>query len=190
MNLANQLTMMRFVLALATFMAVVSESHDAHVAALGFFLAAIITDWIDGYVARRMQTISPFGKVADPIADKVLILGTFLALTKTRELDIPLWGVFLIFARELIIGGIRTLATIQQGKLLAAETWGKWKMGIQCVCVALMLIVLVLRERMPDLPSWIWKTPYPLTLLSVFVTWGSAILYFRQSRKMIEKSWE
>lgn len=189
MNLANQLTMLRFILALATFMALVSDSETFHALALLMFLAALITDWIDGYVARRMKLISAFGKVADPIADKVLILGTLIALTKTKELDIPLWGVFLIFARELIIGGFRTLATIQQGKILAAETWGKWKMAVQSTCVALMLVILVAREQFSEAPGWLWDLPYPLTVLSVIVTWASAILYFRQSRKMIQKSW-
>jgi CDP-diacylglycerol--glycerol-3-phosphate 3-phosphatidyltransferase len=189
MNLANQLTMLRFVLALATFAALSQDASAAHLLALALFLAAIVTDWIDGYVARRMKMISPFGKVADPIADKVLILGTLIALTKTKELDIPLWGVFLIFAREVIIGGIRTLSMIQQGKLLAAETWGKWKMGVQSVCVALMLLILVAREQFGAAPAWLERIPYPLTVLSVIVTWVSAILYFRQSRKMLQNSW-
>lgn len=189
MNLANQLTMLRFLLALATFAALSQDSLSAHLLALALFLAALMTDWIDGYVARRMGMISPFGKVADPIADKLLILGTLIALTRTKELDIPLWGVFLIFAREFIIGGVRMLASLQQGKLLAAEAWGKWKMGVQSACVALMLVILVARERIEGLPRWIDRLPYFLTVLSVVVTWLSAFLYFRQSRKMLQSSW-
>jgi CDP-diacylglycerol--glycerol-3-phosphate 3-phosphatidyltransferase len=174
---------------LATFAALSQDSKTSHVIALALFLTAIITDWIDGYVARRMKMISPFGKVADPIADKVLILGTLIALTNTKALEIPLWGVFLIFAREIVIGGVRTLATIQQGKILAAETWGKWKMAVQSVCVAVMLLVLVAREQLSAPPAWIDRLPYHLTVFCVVVAWLSAILYFRQSRKMLQSSW-
>lgn len=189
MNVANQLTMLRLALGLAVFPALAHDSALSHLFALGMFLTATVTDWVDGYVARRWGIISAFGKVADPIADKVLVLGAFLALTKHKGLDVPMWGVFLIFARELIIGGMRTLSMIQQGKLLAAETWGKWKMAIQSVCVILIIGILVLLERWPGAPVWLWRVPYPLTMLSVLATWVSAALYLRQNRKMLQSSW-
>src|SRR5262249_12395279 len=122
MNLANQLTVLRIALGLATFLALTVHSPNAHLAALLMFLAATITDWIDGYVARAMKTISAFGKVADPIADKILIIGVLVALTR-EHLGIPLWAVFLIIARELLIGGMRILTTAQ-GKVPMADTWG------------------------------------------------------------------
>lgn len=189
MNVANQLTMLRILLALATFVALVQDSPRLHAAALVLFVAAMITDWVDGYVARRWGQISAFGKVADPIADKILVLGAFLALTKNRDLAIPLWGVFLIFAREMIIGGIRTLSMIKEGKLLAAEKWGKWKMAVQSVCVILMIAVQVIKGYRPDAPAWLWSLPYPLTVVTVLATWISGILYLRQSRRLIQSSW-
>ena len=187
MNLANQLTMLRIVLACAMFLALMHSSRLGHVAALALFLAALITDWIDGYVARSTNTMSSFGKIADPIADKILVLGALIALIKNRDLDIPLWGVFLIIARELLLGGIRTLAAAQ-GEVLAAERWGKWKMGVQSVAIALMLAILVLGEY-ADIPAWVNRIPYHLTVLCVAVAWLSALLYYRQSRKVIESSW-
>lgn len=187
MNLANKLTMLRFVLAIAMFLALLTEERGFHIAALVLFLGALITDWIDGYVARKTNTISAFGKVADPIADKILILGAFIALLNDRKLGIPLWGVFLILARELLIGGIRTLAT-SQGKVPAAEKWGKWKMGIQSTSVALMLLILVLKDW-GFAPPWLIVMPYPLTVLCVIVAWQSAYLYLRQSKGLLEKSW-
>ena len=188
MNPANQLTVLRMILALAMFLALMQTNHASHVAALALYLAAVLTDWVDGYVARRMKTISAFGKIADPIADKILVLGAFIALLRNRELDIPLWGVFLILARELLMGGLRTLAAAQ-GKVLAAEQWGKWKMGIQSVSVLLMLIILVASENRGPLPSWSTCLPHHLTVLCVAVTWGSAYLYYRRTRQVLETSW-
>ena len=185
MNLANQLTMLRIGLAVAVFIALMQPTSAPHVAAFFLFLAAIITDWIDGWVARRTNSISAFGKVADPIADKILVLGALIALLHTRELEIPLWGVFLILARELLIGGLRILAS-SQGKISGAEPWGKWKMGVQSVAVLMMVALLAAKDRVsPALAA----LPYYLTVLCVVVAWGSAALYFRQSRKMLEKTW-
>ena len=188
MNLANQLTMLRMALALAMFLALMQAGEGYHLAAFFLFLAAILTDWIDGWVARATGTISPFGKVADPIADKILVLGAMIALIRTRELEIPLWGVFLMIARELLIGGVRVLAGAQR-KVLGAESWGKWKMGVQGVSVLAMLAILVARERLEGIPEAVVRVPYYLTILCVAVAWSSAYMYFRQSRKLLEKSW-
>ncbi len=187
MNLANKLTMLRIALALAMFLALMADARNYHILALGLFLAALITDWIDGYVARKTHSISAFGKVADPIADKILVLGALVALLSTRELGIPLWGVFLIIARELLIGGIRILAS-SQGKVPSAEKWGKLKMGIQSAAIGIMLLILILKEW-GLAPPWLVVMPYPLTLICVIVAWQSAYVYLRKSKGMLEQSW-
>lgn len=187
MNPANQLTVLRIFLSAAMFLALLSPNSASHWAALGFYLAALVTDGIDGYVARKTHSISAFGKIADPIADKILVLGALIALLKNRALDIPFWGVFLILAREFLLGGLRTLAAAQ-GKVLAAERWGKWKMGIQSGSVMIMLIIVVASEHV-SLPSWIMTLPYHLTILCVLAAWVSAYLYYRQTRDVIERSW-
>ena len=107
MTLANRLTMLRVVLAAAVFAALMADSPRWHGAALLLFGAAIATDWLDGYLARRMNAVSHFGKIADPIADKILVLGTLLALIRHKELHIPVWALFVILMRELVIGGVR-----------------------------------------------------------------------------------
>lgn len=187
MSLANQLTVARIAMALATFGALMRPEPVWHLAAFVLFLTAVVTDWVDGYIARATQTATSFGKVADPIADKILVLGTLIALTRLG-LGIPLWGVFLILARELLMGGLRLL-TMKEGKVPAAERWGKVKMGVQSVAVLLMLLVLLILERYPEVPAWLAKAPYPLTLLCVFFAWQSAYKYWRQSRSAIEKTW-
>jgi CDP-diacylglycerol--glycerol-3-phosphate 3-phosphatidyltransferase len=187
-NLANQLTMARIIMALAMFLALMHSSPVYHLAALALYGAALVTDWVDGYVARLTHTISAFGKIADPIADKILVLGALIALIEKRELEIPTWGVFLIVARDLLMGGVRTLAAVQ-GKVMAADKWGKWKMGFQSVAVLIMLAILVLLESVPSAPRWLARLPYPLTVLCVAFTWASAYFYYSQSRRMIESSW-
>jgi CDP-diacylglycerol--glycerol-3-phosphate 3-phosphatidyltransferase len=188
MNLANQLTLLRVGLALAMFTALMQGGSGWHMAAFGLFLAAILTDWVDGYVARRTGTISAFGKVADPIADKILVIGALIALLHDRELSIPEWGVFLIIIRELAIGGVRILAS-SRGKVPAAQAWGKLKMGVQSVSVLLILAIQVLNERDSRVPRWLLRLPYLLTILCVIVAWDSAYRYFRESRRLLEKSW-
>jgi CDP-diacylglycerol--glycerol-3-phosphate 3-phosphatidyltransferase len=187
MTLANQLTMLRFAMALAMVAAMMLPQPGSHLAAFVLFIAAMITDWIDGYVARATQTVSPFGKVADPIADKILVIGALLGLVRAHA-GVPLWAVFLIIARELLMGGLRVLTITQQGTILAAERWGKISMVVQSSSVAVMIGVLVLQERGP-IPAWLAKLPYPLTLLCAFAAWSTAILYIRHARKMLEKTW-
>jgi CDP-diacylglycerol---glycerol-3-phosphate 3-phosphatidyltransferase len=189
MNLANQLTMLRIALASAMFVALMQTSPLFHLLAFFLCLAAVITDGIDGHIARKMNLISPFGKILDPIADKILIIGALMAMLYSRELEIPPWGVFLIIARDMVIGGVRALESAQ-GRVNGAEIWGKWKMGIQCTAVLVMILILATREYLP--PAYyhsLVKLPYYLTVLCVAVAWGSAWLYIRQSRKFLEKSW-
>jgi CDP-diacylglycerol--glycerol-3-phosphate 3-phosphatidyltransferase len=188
MSLPNRLTMLRIVLAAAVFGALMADAPGWHEAAFFMFVAAIITDWLDGWLARRMKAVSSFGKVADPIADKILVLGTLIALIQTKELAIPLWAVFLIVMRELVIGGVRVIAGAQ-GKVLSADKWGKIKTVIQLIAIMGMLGVVVLRDRGRAEP-WMIKSVYPLTVLCALLALSSLASYLSQYRAMLEKSWE
>lgn len=187
MTLANRLTMLRVVLAAAVFFCLLAEGARWHLLALALFLAAVVTDWLDGWLARRTGTTSPFGKIADPIADKILVIGTFIALLRTKDLDIPLWAVFLIIARELLIGGVRVLAGTH-GKVLAAERGGKIKMGVQSGAV-LVLVAAVCLQDFGRAPAWLLKSAGPLTVLCAAVSLSSLWTYLRQYREMLERSW-
>jgi CDP-diacylglycerol--glycerol-3-phosphate 3-phosphatidyltransferase len=187
MTLANRLTMLRVVLAVAVFGAMMADSPLWHGAAIAMFLAAIVTDWLDGWLARRTNSVSAFGKVADPIADKILVLGTLLALIHHKDLDIPVWAVFLILMRELVIGGMRMLA-IAQGKPFSAERTGKIKTVVQVVAVLLMIVIVALRDR-GLAPAWMLASAAPLTVLCAAVALSSLWSYYRQYRAMLEKSW-
>jgi len=186
MNLANQLTMLRVVLAAAVFGALMAEGPAWHGLALALFVAATITDWLDGWLARRLNRISSFGKIADPIADKILVLGTLLALVRHKELAIPVWAVFVILMRELVIGGVRMLAAAQ-GKSIAAERSGKIKTVVQTIAVMIILAVVVLRDQ--GWAPWSAAAAAPLTMLCAAVALSSLWAYYRQYRQMLEKSW-
>lgn len=189
MTLPNKLTLARGVLGLATFGCLWTLDPRLYAVALGLYIAATITDWIDGYIARATQTLTAFGAMADPIADKVLVLGALIACSRIRWLHIPVWAVFLIIVRELVVGGLRALAGAQ-GKLLAAERWGKWKMGIQSGSVIVILLILVARDTLRYvLPPEVFRLPELLTLLSMAVTVGSGTLYITQNRGLLESTW-
>ncbi len=145
MNLPNQLTMARCALT-AVFVALMSFEHTvSYVAAYVVFTAAAITDYYDGKIARRDNLITNFGKLMDPVADKILMVAAFIMLMGVRELHIPGWTVVAILAREFLITGARTLAAAE-GIVLPANAYGKAKTVLQMVFVfVFFLLVIVLR---------------------------------------------
>ena len=190
MTLANKLTLARLALACVTFGCLWSGRPSAYAAGLAFYLLAIITDWVDGYVARRTRSVSPFGVMADPIADKVLIIGALIACVRIPELDIPHWAVFLIIVRELLIGGLRALAGSLRGAVLPADRGGKWKMGVQSVAVLLILLLLVARKTFhPDSVGALDGVESPLVVLSMIVSLLSGIQYVYAQRGLLRGSW-
>ncbi|MBU4342956.1 MAG: CDP-diacylglycerol--glycerol-3-phosphate 3-phosphatidyltransferase [Candidatus Omnitrophica bacterium] len=143
MNLANKLTISRIILAAIFILFLFIQGVAAKFAALGLFLIACLTDYYDGIVARKTNSATDFGKLMDPIADKILILGAFLAFVEMKI--VPAWMVMVIIARELIITGIRVLA-LSKKKVLSAEIAGKHKTISQMVAVISILIFLIIRE--------------------------------------------
>lgn len=146
MNLPNALTVLRifFVPLLLAVMLRRDIEWDTGVfvltkewLALVIFLFAAVTDLLDGYIARRRRQITTFGKLLDPVADKLLISAAFISLV---ELDrVPAWMVVLIVGREFAVNGLRSIASAQ-GFQIAASDLGKTKMVAQVVSVSLLLI--------------------------------------------------
>jgi CDP-diacylglycerol--glycerol-3-phosphate 3-phosphatidyltransferase len=112
-------------------------------AALGVFLLAGLSDWLDGYLARRWNQRSPAGALLDPIADKVLVLGLFLAFVQLAL--VPAWMVLLIAAREFLITGVRLVAASRH-VVLSAEKEGKHKTAWQMLTIFMILLSLALEE--------------------------------------------
>lgn len=108
--------------------------------AAGIFVVAAGTDWLDGYLARRLNQVTDLGKFLDPLVDKLLVLAPLLLLVELGQ--VPAWGVFLIVAREITISGWRVNPTMQGATVPGANLWGKAKTVVQIVAIALLIAPL------------------------------------------------
>lgn len=197
MTLANRITMTRMGLSLIIFVLIISKTLWSEVAALALLTVASISDGIDGAIARRTQTTTPFGAVADPFADKILIMSVFLAFASLRELAVPIWAVFIILLRELTISTLRILSALH-GDVMKAEAAGKIKTTIQLITAftILTLLVLYLWNKQGSLPQFLAWTPalakpaaWWLTVATAVFTLISGGIYLYNHRTLLYKSW-
>ncbi len=142
LDLPNQLSLLRIGLTFVLVWLVLQPGTWPKVAALAGFGAASLTDWLDGWIARRWRVMSPFGALIDPIADKVLVLGVFLAFIQ-RGLA-PAWMVLVILIRELAVTMAR-LYVARRRVVLSAAREGKQKMVSQIVAIIVILLVDLIR---------------------------------------------
>ena len=145
MTIPTKLSLLRILLALLIVFLITLPGLAAKSAALGCFVVASLTDWLDGWLARRWNQTSALGALLDPIADKVLVLGVFLAFVQLRL--IPAWMVLIVILRELLITGVRLFAASRQIVLAAAQE-GKHKTVSQMVTIIVIFAVLIAREWM------------------------------------------
>lgn len=181
MNLANKLTISRIILACIFISFLFIKGPGAKFMAMAVFLTACITDYYDGYIARKTAGITAFGKLMDPIADKILIIGAFMAFVDMGI--IPAWMVIIIITRELMITGIRILA-LSQKKVLAAEMGGKHKTVSQMAAVISILIFLIIRDMAFGFKyvEHFRIAVYLLMLTTVGMTLTSGISYMYRNR--------
>lgn len=130
--------------------------------AVGVFLVAASTDWVDGYLARRLDQVTDLGKFLDPLVDKLLVLAPLLALIEMGR--VPAWGVFLIFMRELAISGWRVSPTFQSQSVPGANLWGKSKTVVQIAAIAVLLSPLP--QPWPNIGIILFGFAVALTLIS------------------------
>lgn len=137
MNLPNKLTMLRVIMIpfFVVFLLVDITPYDKWIA-LAIFVVASLTDMADGKIARKYNLITNFGKFMDPLADKLLVCSAMIALIELER--IPAWIVIIIIAREFIISGFRLVAS-DNGVVIAASYWGKFKTVSQMAMVILMI---------------------------------------------------
>ena len=137
MSTPNKLTLLRIIM-IPAFIAVfyIDFAYNLYVAA-ALFVLAFITDILDGYLARKHNDISNFGKLLDPIADKMLVASALIMLTG-RDMISPIVAI-IILCREFIISGIRSFAAAK-GKVMPAGIWGKLKTVFQCIAITAMLL--------------------------------------------------
>ena len=180
MTFASQLTLSRILLTFLFMFFLFKETFIFRSLALLTFLIASLTDWVDGRMARRMHAVSDFGKLMDPIADKILILAAFLAFVELQL--VPAWMVILVFTRELLITGVRLFA-YSNGKVLAAGRGGKHKTATQMIAAIWILTALLLKEKAPGLP-FLKDSIFWAMFFAVGVTLSSGILYLFRNRSL------
>lgn len=151
MNLPNKLTIFRVVLILPFILLLLGsyegwgwfqaifgeESALAEFLALAVFIIASLTDMLDGKIARKYNLVTNFGKFMDPLADKLLVCAALIVLVEMER--IPSWIVILIISREFIISGFRTIAA-DQGVVIAASYWGKFKTTFQMIMIGVLIV--------------------------------------------------
>jgi len=142
-NLPNAITLSRLLMTAAFVVAVSQRSPAGYGTGLALFVLAAVSDWLDGWLARRMGLVTPLGKLLDPLADKILVSAAFVFLT-ARELC-PVWVTALIIGREFLVTGLRQIA-IEAGQVLAADRLGKWKTVFQLTFCITGLVWLTLRR--------------------------------------------
>ena len=137
MNLPNKLTLLRVILVPVFVIFMMVPGSWGRWAALAVFIFASLTDTADGYIARKYNMITDFGKFMDPLADKLLVSAAMICLVTTGQL--PAWIVITIISREFIISGFRLIAA-EKGIVIAASWWGKIKTVVQMVMICALLI--------------------------------------------------
>jgi CDP-diacylglycerol--glycerol-3-phosphate 3-phosphatidyltransferase len=140
-NLPNAITFSRLILTAVFVAGTAMESVLGHWIALVSFVIAAISDFVDGWLARKLGLVTPMGKLMDPLADKVLVGAAFIYLS-TEGLA-PVWVTVLIIAREFMVTGLRQIA-MEAGQVMAADRLGKWKTGLQLTfCITCLVWFVV-----------------------------------------------
>ena len=191
MNLPNQLTVARFFLTIVFVAALSSEWRFGYTVGLVVFIAAGVTDYFDGAIARQRNLVTDFGKLMDPLADKIMIAAAFICLVPLHAF--PAWAAIVIISREFLITGLRLLAA-SKGVVLPSERLGKHKTAWQIVTVIYFLLLLALAEGevagvIP--PAWLtlwpraWLYGHALVALTLALTLYSGFGYLWKHRALI-----
>jgi CDP-diacylglycerol---glycerol-3-phosphate 3-phosphatidyltransferase len=137
LNLPNVLTLLRILAVPVIVVALLGETPNGDALAAGVFALAALTDGLDGYIARRRRDVTTFGKLMDPLADKVLVIAALVSLVSLGRL--AAWVAMVIIARELAVTGLRAVAA-EQGVVIAASWLGKLKTALQITAVFALII--------------------------------------------------
>jgi CDP-diacylglycerol---glycerol-3-phosphate 3-phosphatidyltransferase len=188
MNWANRLTLSRLVLTMLFVVALSSPWPYAHTIALVTFLIAGITDLFDGEIARRYQIVTNFGRLMDPLVDKIMIAAAFISLVPLRA--IPAWAATVVVGRDFLITGVRLMASAK-GQVLSAERLGKHKTSWQIITVIFFLTLLAVAEWSSSsarsewwLRAW-YEAGTLLVWLTVLLTLYSGVRYTWRHRDVL-----
>jgi CDP-diacylglycerol---glycerol-3-phosphate 3-phosphatidyltransferase len=173
LNLPNFLTLLRILAVPVVVVALLGETPNGDALAAGVFALAALTDGLDGYFARSRDSVTTFGKLMDPLADKLLITGALVSLVSLDRLDA--WVAMVIIAREIAVTGLRTIAA-ERGIVIAASWLGKIKTVLQIAAVIALIAI-------DPSPTWVDILVY----LALAATVISGMDYFFGLRRRIEE---
>lgn len=175
MNLPNKLTTLRVIM-IPFFVFFLlwqnGENYTFRVIALALFIIASLTDLLDGKIARKYNLVTNFGKFMDPLADKLLVCSALICLIELNAL--PAWMVIIIISREFIISGFRLIAS-DNGVVIAASYWGKFKTTFQMVSVVLLIL---------DIPALAFVTTI-CVWIALLLTIVSLVDYIYKNHKIL-----
>ena len=173
MILPNKLTLLRILLIPVFIITMMFDFSNHYLISCLIFIIASITDALDGHIARKNNLVTDFGKFMDPLADKLLVCSAMICMIDLKRL--PAWFVIIIIAREFIISGFRLIAA-ENGIVIAANYWGKFKTASQMIMIILLILhfdgIFVILEQI-----FIW--------LSLALTIISLITYIWQNRTVL-----
>lgn len=191
MNIANKLTMLRIVLTFVFMFFLFGYGLWAKALSLVIFLFAALSDFFDGLLAHKRNMVTDFGRLMDPIADKILVLAAFAAFVQLQLIDA--WMFMIIVSREILITSLRLFA-LNKGKVLAATRAGKHKTASQMLVIFTILGFVLLKEVMLTYFTWDpgWEKffrqgIYILMLFTVGLTLYSGLSYLWDNRKVIAR---
>ena len=183
LNVPNLLSFARIPLAVVLFACVV---YELWLVGLVVFLVATATDWLDGWWARKYGPLTLVGRNLDPLADKILVCGTFIYLIPVRDSGIVPWMVTVVVCRELLVTGIRGMVEAA-GKKFGADWFGKLKMGLQCAVLIGVLLIAWLRTVDGTTDTLKVLEPVQLVLLWLMLaaTVGSGAQYVVKAARLL-----
>ena len=189
LNIANQLTIVRIV-AIPLYLLVLYINKDwSNVAATIIFILAGVSDFLDGYIARKYNMITDLGKILDPIADKILVIVAMLILVEAGRM--PAWIPAIVVIREFIVSGYRLVAVEKSGKVIAASIWGKIKTCTQMIGITLAFIDVnsfgaIFTGNLAGFPFVLNLCTTLLLSISVIATIFSGIDYLKGSKELFK----
>jgi len=176
-NLPNRITLSRLLLAIVFF---VLLSHRYFNVALVIFFVAVVTDWLDGYLARKWDLSTDLGRIVDPFVDKVIICGAFIIFIHIAKDVIAPWMVIVIVAREFFVSSIRGFSE-SKGVKFASNIWGKTKMFIQSWTICALILYYAYFENI----GWAEYMVGVFMWITIVVTVASGITYVYSAKKTL-----
>ena len=203
-KLPNRITMFRMAIIVVFIPCLLASNVAFNYIALFLFALAAVSDWLDGHLARKYHIVSDFGKVMDPLADKILVISTLLCFVQLNV--VPAWMVVITISREFMINGIRIMAA-QEGKIIMASNWGKAKTIVEMTAITAILLLKVIQDTIEyynEKQSWevivmkmgnagdillqvVYYAPYWLMFIAAMMSLISGLDYFFKNKKIFDK---